>query len=173
MLEHLQHAIAGIRALCGAAESIPLPDASVDAITVGQAFHWFRHEEAVPELRRVLRSDGRVALLWNVRDQESPLQQEISKLIAPWVTGSARRPDSASELTVGAMFVPVEERQFAFVDQLDEDELAGRIASISFVAAAPETARREIDAKVRAVVRRWGGRVDFPYVTGVYISRAA
>jgi SAM-dependent methyltransferase len=172
MLQQLRVAVPGITALRGAAESIPLPDASVDEITVGQAFHWFRHEEALPELRRVLRPRGGVALLWNSRDQQAPLQQEISKLIAPWVTDRAIRPDSATELALGGLFGPIEERQFAFVDELDEDQLAGRIASISFVAAAPEAARRQIDADVRELVRRRGGRVDFPYVTWVYVSRA-
>jgi SAM-dependent methyltransferase len=172
MLQQLKVAVPGITALRGAAEAIPLPDASVDEITVGQAFHWFRHEEALPELRRVLRPRGGVALLWNSRDQQAPLQQEISKLIAPWVTDRAIRPDSATELALGGLFGPIEERQFAFVDELDEDQLAERIASISFVAAAPEAARRQIDADVRELVRRRGGRVDFPYVTWVYVSRA-
>jgi ubiquinone/menaquinone biosynthesis C-methylase UbiE len=172
MLEQLKVAVAGITALRGAAESIPLPDASVDAITVGQAFHWFRHEEAVPELRRVLRPRGGVALVWNSRDQQAPLQQEISELIAPWVTARAIRPDSSTELALSGLFGPIQERRFAFVDKLDEDGLADRIASISFVAAAPEAARRQIDADVRKVVRQHGGRVDFPYVTWVYVSRA-
>ena len=172
MLEQLERAVVGVKVLRGAAEAIPLPDASVDAITVGQAFHWFRHEEAVPELRRVLRSQGGVALLWNSRDQEAPLQQQISRLIAPWETARAVRPDSSTELKLAGLFGPIEERQFAFVDELDEDGVAERIASISFVAAAPEGARREIDADVREVVRRRGGRVDFPYVTWVYVSRA-
>jgi len=172
MLEQLERAVVGVKVLRGAAEAIPLPDASVDAITVGQAFHWFRHEEAVPELRRVLRSQGGVALLWNSRDQEALLQQQISRLIAPWETARAVRPDSSTELKLAGLFGPIEERQFAFVDELDEDGVAERIASISFVAAAPEGARREIDADVREVVRRRGGRVDFPYVTWVYVSRA-
>jgi SAM-dependent methyltransferase len=172
MLRQLEVAVPGITALRGAAEAIPLPDASVDAITVGQAFHWFRHEEAVPELRRVLRPHGGVALLWNSRDQQAPLQQEISKLIAPWVTARAIRPDSSTELALTGLFGPIQEREFAFVDELDEDGLAQRIASISFVAAAPEADRRKIDADVREVVRRRGGRVEFPYVTWVYVSRA-
>ena len=172
MLQQLKLAVPGITALRGAAEAIPLPDAAVDAITVGQAFHWFRHEEALPELRRVLRPQGGVALLWNSRDQQAPLQQEISKLIAPWVTDRAVRPDTATELALGGLFGPIEERRFAFVDELDEDGLADRIASISFVAAAPEDARRQIDADVRELVRRRGRRVDFPYVTWVYVTRA-
>src|SRR5689334_20923777 len=34
----------------GTAEEIPLPDASVDAIVVGQAFHWFDPARALPEM---------------------------------------------------------------------------------------------------------------------------
>jgi ubiquinone/menaquinone biosynthesis C-methylase UbiE len=57
MLAELRRAVPGVEALRGAAEAIPLRDDSVDAITVGQAFHWFRHDEAVPELHRVLRPE--------------------------------------------------------------------------------------------------------------------
>ena len=42
---------------------------------MGQSFHWFRHDEALPELHRVLRPGSRIALLWNWRDQESSLQE--------------------------------------------------------------------------------------------------
>ena len=46
-------------------------DGRVDAMTVGQAFHWFRYDEALPEIRRVLTKEGGIALIWNSRDQES------------------------------------------------------------------------------------------------------
>jgi SAM-dependent methyltransferase len=172
MREQLEQSVVGAKVLRGAAEAIPLPDASVDAITIGQAFHWFRHEEAVPELHRVLRPRRGVALLWNSREGEAPIQKEIGELIAPWVRRDRHAPDSWKKLKLRGLFGPVEEREFAFVDELDEDALAERIASISFIAAAPEAARRELDEAVREVVRRRGGRVDFPYVTAVYVSFA-
>ena len=49
----------------GAAEAIPLEDASVDAVFAGQAFHWFANDAAVGEIARVLRPGGVLALLWN------------------------------------------------------------------------------------------------------------
>ena len=49
----------------GAAEEIPLEDASVDAVFAGQAFHWFANDTAVGEIARVLRPGGVLALLWN------------------------------------------------------------------------------------------------------------
>src|SRR6266852_2460351 len=51
----LERIVPEAHALAGSAEAIPLPDASVDAITVGQAFHWFRVPEALVEMHRVLR----------------------------------------------------------------------------------------------------------------------
>jgi SAM-dependent methyltransferase len=145
----------------------------VDAITVGQAFHWFRHEEAIPELHRVLRSGGGVALVWNSRDSDNPLQQEVSELIAPFVPSG--RPDPGEwprPLREGELFGPLEEQRFLFVQELDADTLAERIASVSFVAAAPAEARCELDAAIRRMAGKLGGRIAFPYVTRAYVSFA-
>jgi SAM-dependent methyltransferase len=59
--------------LAGSAERIPLPDASVDAVFAGTAFHWFATDEAVTEIARVLRSGGLFADVWNDTQEPSPL----------------------------------------------------------------------------------------------------
>jgi SAM-dependent methyltransferase len=59
---------AGIEVLDGTAEAIPLPDASGDAVTVAQAFHWFDAQAALREIERVLRPGGLLALVSNRRD---------------------------------------------------------------------------------------------------------
>jgi SAM-dependent methyltransferase len=51
--------------LDGTAEQIPMDDGSVDAVFVGEAFHWFDGARALPEMHRVLRPAGGVALLWH------------------------------------------------------------------------------------------------------------
>jgi len=172
MLGELRRVLPDVEALLGGAEAIPLDDDSVDAITVGQAFHWFRHDEAVPELHRVLRPGGALALVWNSRDQRRPLQREISGLIKPLVP--ADRPPvghSAQALESSDLFGSVEKRTFPFVQQLDAEAVAERIASVSFVAAAPPDARAELDRRLREIVASQGGVVDFAYLTEVYVSR--
>ncbi|HEX8802631.1 MAG TPA: class I SAM-dependent methyltransferase, partial [Acidimicrobiales bacterium] len=69
-LERLAAASPGLEVLDGTAENLPLPDGSVDAVTVAQAFHWFDPPVALAEMRRVLRPGGHLFLVWNVRDRE-------------------------------------------------------------------------------------------------------
>ena len=172
MLAQLRTVLPDVEATQGAAESIPLADASVDAVTVGQAFHWFRHVEAVPELRRVLRDGGAVALIWNNRDPDDALQTEITNLIRSLPARRARSEHSARRLAKSGLFGPVEERRFSFVQELDADGLVERIASISYVAAAPPADQVAVERQLRQLAAAHGGRIAMPYVTDVYISRA-
>ncbi len=68
MLDRLRRELPEVLGLAGSAEQIPLAAASVDAVYVGQAFHWFRPDEALAEIGRVLRPGGRLGLLWNMLD---------------------------------------------------------------------------------------------------------
>jgi SAM-dependent methyltransferase len=173
MLAQLQRVLPDVETIHGGAEAIPLADDSVEAITVGQAFHWFRHDEAVPELHRVLRRGGAVALLWNSRDQERPLQRELSELIRPFIP-EGRPPvgHSVNALARSPLFGDVEERRFPFTQLLDTETFVARIASVSFVAAAPLDRRAPLVDRLREVAEAGGGRIEMAYVTEVYVSRA-
>src|SRR3954471_2942331 len=71
--------LAGVDTMVGAAESIPLAHASVDAVIVGQAFHWFDHSRALPEIARVLRPHGVLGLLWNNYDTVVPWVRRLHR----------------------------------------------------------------------------------------------
>jgi SAM-dependent methyltransferase len=176
MLAELVRVVPEAEAVQGAAENIPLPDASVDAVTVGQAFHWFRHDEALPELHRVLRPQSGISLVWNSRDQEAPLQRDVTDLIAPFFpsdrAGRAGGGSWAQPLAESDLFEALEEWRIPFVQTLDADTFVGRILSISFVAASPLEERSRLERRLREIVAANGGTVDFPYVTAVYVSRA-
>lgn len=47
------------------AETIPLANGAVDAVVIGEAFHWFATKAATAEIARALRPDGGIALLWS------------------------------------------------------------------------------------------------------------
>ena len=69
MLAELRRTCPSAETLEGHAEAIPLPDGSVDAVVVAQAWHWFDAPRAAAEIARVLRSGGTLGLVWNTRDK--------------------------------------------------------------------------------------------------------
>ena len=167
--------IKGARAIDGTAEAIPLAAGSVDAVTVAQAFHWFRAEDALPEIRRVLRPGGGLALIWNTRDERDPVHAAISEILEPLGRGTPRRQkrDWREVLDGSGLFAPCETATFEHAQELDEDGLVERFCSISFVASAPRDAYADVEERVRAVAREHGTPVRLPYITELYLASAA
>ena len=68
----------GFTSVDGTDSNTTLPEHSVDCITIAQAFHWFDAEAFKKECLRVLKSDGKVIIVYNTRDEGS----ECNKLLA-------------------------------------------------------------------------------------------
>ncbi len=79
MREVLAENCPGVTALEGVAEEIPLPDASVDAVVMSSAWHWVDPDRAIPEVARVLRDGGTLALVWNRGDRSVPWVSELEE----------------------------------------------------------------------------------------------
>jgi ubiquinone/menaquinone biosynthesis C-methylase UbiE len=168
MLAQLRRAVPEAEPLLGAAEAIPLPDSSVDAVVCGQSFHWFRTDEALREIRRVLRPNGGLGLVWNRRDPDDPVQREISKLLEPFVPPGRPPPEASVTAFVERTLGETDRYSVRFQQELDTDEVVQRVASISFVAAASPAKRRELENALRALVDANGGSVAFRYVTRTF-----
>jgi SAM-dependent methyltransferase len=158
------------RVLDGTAEAIPLMDSSVDAVTVAQAFHWFQGDAALAEIHRVLRRSGAVALVWNRRLPEDPVDDAIEAIIAPYRedTPAYRSGAWRAAFERTPLFGPLEERQFPNLQVLDAEALVARVTSISFVAALPAFERMGVVRKVRALAA--GGAVTLRYSTEVHVA---
>jgi ubiquinone/menaquinone biosynthesis C-methylase UbiE len=160
---------AAARSLDGTAEAIPLPDASADAVTVAQAFHWFDGPAALAEIHRVLRPGGALALVWNRRPLEDPVHAAIERVIAPYRGDAPAHRSGAWRAAFDAttLFGPLEERTFAHSRPHDADALADRVGSTSFVAALSDGPQADVIAAVRALAA--DGPVDLPYVCEVLV----
>lgn len=66
----------GFTSVQGSAEQTTLADASVDLITVAQAFHWFDPLSFKKECRRILKPNRKAVLIWNSRVPNAPLIKE-------------------------------------------------------------------------------------------------
>ncbi|HEU0305079.1 MAG TPA: class I SAM-dependent methyltransferase [Gaiellaceae bacterium] len=166
MRAELERAVPGVQALPGTAEAIPLPDASVDAVTCAQAFHWFRMDEAVREIARVLRPGGGLAMLWNGRDLDDPLHASVDALLAP------HRPEWPSgDEYWRSVFASVEHRVWRHAHRLTLEQYVDRVASTSVVAAMADEQRRAFLDDVRDVLAGFPDPCDVPYVTDVYLCQ--
>jgi SAM-dependent methyltransferase len=139
----------------GLAEAIPLPDESVAAVTVADAFHWFDHALALAEIERVLRPGGGLALLSAVPDWSgASWAHEVGTLIGGMIAAHPRfdgPPWQESVRAAGGWTEPRELR--VIVPQASHPErMVDYIASMSWVAALEETERAETLAKVDAIV---------------------
>ena len=120
---------ASVQVLEGTAERIPLDSASADLVTVAQAFHWFEGDAALAEIHRVLRTGGRLALVWNRRVTEDPVNRAIEAILGPHraeiPTHRWNHWRATFERTT--LFGPLEELVFPTDQHLDSDGMADRI----------------------------------------------
>jgi SAM-dependent methyltransferase len=171
----LQEAVPEAEALEGTAEALPLPDRLADAVTVAAAFHWFKKEEALPELARILRPGGWLAILYNLRDPDSELQQELSRMLElhggtsiAWMRGI----DTGAILEESGLFGSPEYAEFRHEQRFDPEGLVERVSSISYVALLEGREREEFLAQVRELGERQTSPFAFPYVTKIWAAAA-
>ena len=175
MRARLEASLPGVRALEGTAEAIPLPDASVDAVTAAQAFHWFDGKAALSEIHRVLAPGGRLGLLWNVKDEQEDWVARLGELIEPH-RGTAPRHHSGAwraAFEETALFTPLAAEQFTHVHEVDAEGVVDRLLSISFIAALTREERKQVGEQVRRLLAehpetRARETFRLPYRTDVY-----
>lgn len=167
-----------VRWQAGSAEATGLAEASVDLVVSAQAFHWFDPERALPELRRVLRRGGRLAVMWNERErQQDPTTAAYSDLMR--VASRGHPADSAyadpTPLLRGAGLRLEPPRSFANAQSLDAEGLLRRAFSASYVPKEGEAADDLLAGLVGLFERHRGpdGRVVLRYATRIVAGRVA
>jgi SAM-dependent methyltransferase len=161
-----------VTVLDGTAESTGLPGASADAVTVGQAFHWFDGPRALAEIHRVLRPGGALAIVFNRRRMEDEVHQRIQELLAPYrgSTPAHASDDWRTAVDASELFEPVAREASETAQSLDASGLADRFGSVSFVASMDEGPRSELLAGLHELAG--AGSVTLRYETEVEILRA-
>jgi SAM-dependent methyltransferase len=181
MLAELRRLLPGVRSLPGRAEAIPLPDASVDAVVVGQALHWFDMAVAGPEFFRVLAPGGVLAGLWNLDDDR-----------VEWVAGLQQVGDGSTTLTMSdwrsqasdahlvdidpsEMFEPPQRAEFPHGQLRTADSLLATIATHSRLLMMDDEERGQLLANMSEYLHgrpeTAAGEFTLPMLTGVLRAR--
>jgi SAM-dependent methyltransferase len=159
---------ARIESRSGGAEAIPAPDASIDAVTVFQAWHWFDEAAAVRECARVLEPGGWLSMAWHHRDEEVGWSRALSDI----VERHDHIDDEEAAPALPEAFEPAERELFRFTMRQSVEDLVRHAGTWSFVAIRPD--RDEVLDGVRRLGDRVAdahGMVDIPMTTLCYRLR--
>jgi len=150
MRESLERNCPTVTVLHGAAEAIPLPDASADAVVAAQSFHWFDGDRALPEIHRVLREGGSLGLIWNVRDEASDWSERLTAIFDRLAGDNPRYRDGrwrgAFERT--DLFGPLHHRVAYHLHHVTPEAFMDRVLSVSYVASASQEERDAVRGEV-------------------------
>jgi ubiquinone/menaquinone biosynthesis C-methylase UbiE len=123
----------GVTFVDGTAESTTLLDASVDAATAFQAFHWFRVPEALAEIRRIVRPGGQAALVLNERDESDAFTAAFGDIVRRYALEDTERRRMESMDAFEQLRGLAERRQFLNGQELDREGLLRRTRSASYL----------------------------------------
>ncbi len=164
MLSRLEEVVPGVQTLEGGAEAIPLPDESADVVVCAQAFHWFDQNPALREIARVLRPGGRLALIWNLRDESEEWVAELSDAMV----GRTRVDAGAGErIDASGLFGPVDQLTFGpHVQEVGRKTLKELVLSRSYCAILSDEERAPIFRRVDDLfdLQEQDGVVRLPYL---------
>jgi SAM-dependent methyltransferase len=174
MRAQLAAALPGVEVFGGSAEAIPVPDGSVDVVTVGQAFHWFDPPRALAEIARVLRPAGGLAMIWNEADESDPA---VKRLFTAMRT-VGNRPDTIEAdwripVDESGHFDPMRRGRFRWTDHLTHAELLASVQSRSYVTVLEPERRAEFFTMIDGVIAELPEPMPLPYVTEAYWCRLA
>lgn len=178
MRRRLSAAAPSVPLVAAVAESVPLAAGAVDGVVVGTAFHWFRGEQALTEIARVLRPHRGLALLWNNPDRSTSWVADIWSMVDQHrgTTPGNRDQTWRTAFRDDGPFDRLQEQTFVHEVEMAVEDLVARVSSISFIAALSPATRTEILDRVRTVATahpELAGRerFTFPYRTSVYWCR--
>ncbi|WUH94127.1 class I SAM-dependent methyltransferase [Streptomyces sp. NBC_00433] len=171
MLDELRRQVPAATALGGSAESIPLPDASVDAVLVGQAIHWFDQDRALPEIARVLRPGGPLATLSNAEDDRVEWVAGLSAVSPTQVSYLSWATNPGRRIAPHPDFSAAVDADFPHTMRRSVESLAATVATHSHILVMEAAERAAVLEGIRDYLRSRpetsAGEFGLPLVTRV------
>jgi len=170
----LETQVAGVRALAGRGESIPLPDGCADAVLASSSWHWMDPIPTLHEVGRVLVPNGIIGAVWSGPDPEGPFMVQARAVLAeqsrartePAAAGGnepgelsrlimddALRPTFGFEVPAGVPFNQPDHHVFAWDVPLNADELIGLLGTLSWIITMPDDRRERVLGEARRLLR--------------------
>jgi ubiquinone/menaquinone biosynthesis C-methylase UbiE len=160
----------------GLAEAIPLPDGAVAAVTVADAFHWFDHQPALTEIRRILRPGGGLAVISTLPDWSgASWAHELGSLV------SSTRPEHPHfdgppwQVAVRAAGGWTEPREVRVTTRqpTSPERIVDHMASMSWIAGMADREREQTLERIRALILSGETPDELPLRVVIGLTRLA
>jgi SAM-dependent methyltransferase len=169
MLANLRANVLGVPTFVGRAEALPLPDAALDAVLLGQAWHWVDVPAASAEVARVLRVGGVLGMVWNIRDERTPW---VRRLTAAMHGSHAEELLAGGGPSIDVPFAGLEERSWRWNRPMTREDIFAMARSRSYVLTAEPAERARIERALADLCDEIGAideaEVDLPYATRAF-----
>ncbi len=156
----------------GSAEKTNLSEKSVDLIFSGQAFHWFEKEKSRIEFERILKDNGNMVLVWNVRSLKSGFQKEYENTLFDNIEEyKFANHRNIRESDLSDFFFPKTMNKICIDNKqiLDMQGLKGRLLSSSY---CPKSGRHYdmLMKKIEKIFEKYqlNNEIEFEYETQIY-----
>jgi ubiquinone/menaquinone biosynthesis C-methylase UbiE len=163
--------------IAGAAEATTLPSHNIDFVTVGQALHWFKLDQARLEFERILKPQGWVVLVWNTRRTGStPFSRDYEQLLLTYgldYTQVGHMQLAVDPATGFFKSDPYQLTSFENYQHFDFEGLKGRLLSSSYSPEPGHPNHQPMLKELEKIFQRHqaAGKISFEYDTHLYYGR--
>ncbi|MEO8210070.1 MAG: class I SAM-dependent methyltransferase [bacterium] len=162
--------------ITGTAEATTLDSNSIDFIISGQAFHWFDKEKCKIEFKRILKKNGYVILMWNLRDRKSQFMEVYENLCMKYGRDYAKLyQDDVDADEIANFFYPVinKIKTFPNFQLLNYEELEGRLLSSSYIPLKDNPVFEKMIDELKDIFEKnnIAGKVKMEYKTTLYYGK--
>lgn len=173
MLAKLRESVPGVPTFKGTAEHLPIPDATLDAVVLGQAWHWVDPVAASVEIGRAVRTGGTLGLIWNVRDESEEWVRHLTEIMHSSPAENMVNGPTSRGPQIAKPFGEVEIEHWEWNRVMNRAQLHQMARSRSYFITAPAEERTEIARAMDNLFDELGLRsaeatIELPYVTTAY-----
>ncbi|MEH6308540.1 class I SAM-dependent methyltransferase [Olivibacter sp. CPCC 100613] len=157
------------------AEATGLADHSVDLIVCAQSFHWFDTEKAKREFGRILKKQGKAAIIWNIRSAETAFEKEYEEFILEFSIDyqEVKKRESRGN-NLANFFRPnsLEKHLFVYDTYLTFDQLVGRTLSYSYMPNEDHEKTPEMKARLQTLFDKYSTNeiISLSYKTKLFMG---
>lgn len=159
----------------GVGEQTGMEDDQFALVTFGSSFNVCNRLEALKETKRILKENGWFACMWNHRDLDDPLQQEIEALLKAEIRDysyGTRREDQTEIIDRSGLFKDVVYVEGTVVHEIPAEDFIEGWKSHGTVQRQSRDKFELINLKIREIVEaKEQKQLKVPYTTRIWMAQ--